>query len=404
MKINMNIRLGRVVVLGFEPGSVAALAGFRSGDEIVGIGRKTGKQIPLNEPSGIDFRAGKKIKVLRDGAIVDLLIPRREKSSAKYRALKQALDEPHANADRVVQEAYAANDRGALSDPELQKICEKGSHTRARQRRWREPQLPLGKTPAKGVGPEGNFYHDQRHWRRQLDEDHDLSHLARRIAVIVANDFLQTKYDDKYFTAYPSIKTLQKRVECKRDAVLTALREIEARGHWEIRRRGGRLSNLLAPQLRALANPSNLPDALHGRNDAEPEQPVSIEEQATEDLAASGTAQNTGLTARQQESLAAGAAVLVRSKGGHLTQTKSQPVKVTPESEARCKAKAEQQEADARHRAGIDRLFLHQARPGGFQSEYNSCAYPQRQIAQGPLDNYSNVLGTPPNNRFNWYK
>jgi hypothetical protein len=38
------------------------------------------------------------------------------------------------------------------------------------------------------------------------------------------------------------------------------------------------------------------------------------------------------------------------------------------------------------------------------QSEYNPLAYPQRQIAQGPLDNYSNDLGMPSKNRFNWYK
>jgi hypothetical protein len=111
MKIGISLvrtEKGKIIVRGFEPGGIAAKAGFRSGDELVSIGRKTGKQIPLNEPGGIDFRGGQKVRVLRDGALIDLLIPQREKRSAKYRSLNQALGESYANVDQVVREAYSA--------------------------------------------------------------------------------------------------------------------------------------------------------------------------------------------------------------------------------------------------------------------------------------------------------
>jgi hypothetical protein len=389
---------GKIIVRGFEPGSVAALAGFRSGDEIVSIGRKTGKQIPLNEPGGIDFRAGQKIKVLRDGAIVELLTPRREKSSAKYRALKQALDEPHADANRVVQEAYAANERGVLSDPEVQKLYVKANSARARQRRASERELPLGEIPAGGFGPAQNRFVDERHWRQQVDEDHELSPVAMKIVSIVGTRYIYTK-PPKYFCAWPSIGTLRKEARCKRSAVLEAIREIEKRGHWKVVPRGGRKSHLLVLQRKPLINPDNLPDL---KADDEPKRSGTSEVQSmAEDLASS---ENTGLTAQQQAALATGAAVLVRSRAGHLSQTKSHSAKVTPESEARRKAEAERREAVAREREFLEKIYRQQT-PRGVETDYNPLAYRYHSYGSSPLGDLGDygASSIEPRDR-GWYK
>jgi hypothetical protein len=175
---------------------------------------------------------------------------------------------------------------------------------------------------------------------------------------------------------------------------LKALREIEERGHWKIVRRGGRQSNLLAPQLRTLANLTNLP---LGRNDAEPQRPDSIEGHSAdnEEVAEPENTQNAALLTAP-----AGCGIIL-SRLPRIAKAPS--AKVTPESEARRKAEAERRDVVAREREFLEKIYREQA-PRGVEVDYDPFAY---HTARGssPLGDFGDYGASSigPRDR-RWYK
>ena len=106
--------------------------------------------------------------------------------------------------------------------------------------------MPLGQSPAVGVGPSGNYHHDKEHWRQQIAADGGLSPLARRIANLIEAKYISNKEGPKYFCAWPSIDTLRLAVKRADADVGKAIHELEARGHVKLQSQGRRNPRLIA--------------------------------------------------------------------------------------------------------------------------------------------------------------
>jgi hypothetical protein len=392
VKIGIKIdrrRNGTVIVKGIERDGIAAAADFVVDDEITHIGRTPIKKIHCDENNPLEFRRGQTVKVLRAGESVRLKIPLREKPSLKFTKIARAIETADINqVEGLARQFWSCDD---LSDGEKAKLGVAADRRRRALRGAQERELPLAESPAVGVGPTGNRYHDLEHWRRQTADDRDLSPLARRIVDIVAAKYIHTTAGPKYFCAWPSIKTLRRALKCRRNDVVKAIHEIEARGHWELVPQGGRKSTLYAlilkpseraPVLSSPAPTSALPDL--------EEESATIE---TASIEAVAETDSTAIDAFRTAAAAAGAAISIRraplgpvppaafvptwsgptyppsgvavslSRRAYVEPTGS---KVTRESEAKRITEAEQREADAaaleRYDAFIESCYANQAR------------------------------------------
>lgn len=393
---------GKFTVKGLGPDSVAAAAGFAIGDEITHVGRIPSKKIRLNEEGGIDFRRGQTVRVLRSGESIRLTIPAREKPSPKYVENMRAVERADPDQlEHLAREMWSCHD---LSDSEKEKLGFAIDGRRRALRRGQERELPLAESPAVGVGPPGNYYHDKEHWRRQIAADADLSPLARQIANIIEAEYVSNKKGSQYLCAWPSTKVLRRVVKRAQADVGKAIHELQARGHCKLIDQGPRKPRMIALVLkRSQRSPSPVPT---------PAQPVLGGGRTDQELAAIETASPSERTAV----LAPAPIVPAQSFGGLMMPEgvavaiplRNSPIAiavgrgtlqkrevkstraVTPESEAkRIKEAALREAEEAQWRARneeIKWLQTNQARSEPlFESNYNSLGYGRIPLAGSPL-------------------
>jgi hypothetical protein len=205
VKIGIKIdrrRNGSVIVKGIERDGVAAAAGFVVDDEITHIGRTPIKKIRCDENNPLEFRRGQTVSVLRAGESIRLKIPLREKPSLKFTKFARAIETADTNqVEGLARQFWSCDD---LSDGEKGELGVAADRRRRLLRSGQERELPLGQSPAIGVGPTGNYHHDKEHWRRQIAADSDLSPLARHIANLIESKYISNKEGPKYLCAWVS--------------------------------------------------------------------------------------------------------------------------------------------------------------------------------------------------------
>lgn len=375
-------RLVKLVVKGFGAGTTAEQIGLQSGDEFVRVGRKPISDLILSEDGDIGFRRGQKIQVRRAGQIITLTVPPRSKASPHFGRLMRELATPHANIDAVLKEAYSPV--SLLSDAEKERLR---GEAEARRRQRRAPlasqsaALPLPAPSRQQAAPAVSHFQFLSRWREQIAGD-QLSLEARHVADVVAAKYVNIKPGKDYLCAWPSLSTLRRAVRKSKTAVAQAVKELAARGHIELIEQRGRQSRRMRLILK-----SNERAAPY----------VQCAEPAKLAISAlSGDFQNENTNAAQICAAAPDEpqiAPIFNAPPGAAVRVKSSPHgdalmgalrrsnvgrQVTPESEARRKAKAEQQEAARAREEYIDSLWRNQAGGGRFESDYNPLAYSSR--------------------------
>jgi hypothetical protein len=359
-----------------EPGSIAAGMGAALDDEIIRIGRKLAKWIRPDEDGGIDWRRGQTVHVLRNGVIVKLVIPKRERPSNKYKIIASEI--AAANADQLhglAQRTWGCDD---LSDGEKQKLSVAIDCRRKSIRRVQERELPLGKNPAVGVGPPGNYHRDKEHWRRQIAADPNLSPRARQVCNIVEAHYISDKAGDRYFCAWPSNRKLRTAVKCASAKIVEAIHEIEEHGHWNTRSQGHRKPRLMGLVLRRSERAPLIVEAAATGSPtvalpAAVSQPPAVDENCADDF-----------TPAELDAFARGAAILLRpsphsiANGTAHWRRRAQTKPTRAELDAKRIAESKWLEAAEAQKAAIDRLWANQARGPLFQAEYDPLGYGQR--------------------------
>jgi hypothetical protein len=231
----------RWIVKSVEPDSFAAAMGLIAGDEFINFGRTLAKQIRPED--GIEVRRNQKVGLLRSGALIELVVPAREKPSNKYKIIASEITTASADQlDGLAQQVWGCLD---LSDDEKGRLGAMIDRKRKAPRRTQERELPLPETVAADRGLTGDRYRDKDNWCGQLADDPDVSPEGRQLANIVAANYICVQNGPDYFSTWVSTTTARARMGCARTTAQRAFRELEARGYWTIEPQKGRAPRLI---------------------------------------------------------------------------------------------------------------------------------------------------------------
>jgi hypothetical protein len=390
----------RWIVKSVEPDSFAAAMGLIAGDEFINFGRTLAKQIRPED--GIEVRRNQKVGLLRSGALIELVVPAREKPSNKYKIIASEITTASADQlDGLAQQVWGCLD---LSDDEKGRLGAMIDRKRKAPRRVQERELPLPEAAPADRGLTGDRYRDRDNWCGQLADDAGLSLKGRQLANIVAAKYINVEKGPDYFCTWVSITTVRGRMGCARATAHRAFLELEARGYWKIEPQKGRAPRLI----KLCVKPSEKKPVVDKRPLPAPEpaspavlasaisQPPAVDENCAE-----------GFTPAELDALARGAAICLRPSlhsiaagTAHRRRAEAKPTgrEALAEADAQRKAKAERQEAAAAREAEINRLCANQARGPLFEAEYDPCgrssrnsgdhnpfAYRPRPVAGSPI-------------------